>query len=50
MYRLNVLSGRSLAARMIGAQATEVTIRAGVLNRMTTLARPQSVRMAAHPI
>jgi hypothetical protein len=46
MYRLKVLTGRSLAARTIGAQATEVAIRAGVLNRMTTLARPQSVRIA----
>jgi hypothetical protein len=45
MYRLKVLTGRSLAARTIGAQATEVAIRAGVLNRMATLARPQSVRI-----
>jgi hypothetical protein len=35
-----------LAARTIGAQATEVAIRAGVLNRMTALARPRSVRIA----
>lgn len=46
MYRLKVLTGRNLAARTIGAQATEVAIRAGVLNRMTSLARPQSVRIA----
>lgn len=46
MYRLKVLTGRSLAARTIGAQATEVAIRAGVLNRMVALARPQSVRIA----
>lgn len=46
MYRLKVLTGRRLAARTIGAQATEVAIRAGVLNRMTALARPQSVRIA----
>jgi hypothetical protein len=46
MYRLKVLTGGSLAARTIGAQATEVAIRAGVLNRMTALARPQSVRIA----
>jgi|SRR5471032_353879 len=46
MYRLTVLTGRGLAARTIGAQATEVVIRAGVLNRMTALARPQSVRIA----
>jgi hypothetical protein len=46
MYRLKVLTGRSLAARTIGAQATEVAIRAGALNRMAALARPQSVRIA----
>jgi hypothetical protein len=46
MYRLKILTGRSLVARTIGAQATEVAIRAGVLNRMTALARPQSVRIA----
>jgi hypothetical protein len=46
MYRLKVLTGRNLAACTIGAQATEVAIRAGVLNRMTLLARPQSVRIA----
>lgn len=40
MYRLRLLTGRRLAARMIGAQATEVAIRAGVLNRMPALARP----------
>ncbi len=46
MYRLKVLTGRSLAARTIGAQATSVPICAGVLNRMVALARPQSVRIA----
>ena len=47
MYRLKVLTGRNLAARTIGAQATEIAIRAGLLNRMTSLARPsQSVRIA----
>ena len=46
MYRLTVLTGRGLAARTIGAQATEIAIRAGLLNRMTSLARPQSVRIA----
>ena len=35
MYRLKVLTGRNLAARTIGAQATEVAIRVGMLNRMT---------------
>lgn len=46
MYRLKVLTGRELAARTVGAQASEVAVRVGVLNRMTALARPQSVRMA----
>ena len=46
MYRLKVLTGRILAARTIGAQATEVAIRAGVLNRMISLARHQSLRIA----
>jgi len=45
MYRLKVLSGRELAARTIDVQATEVAVRVGVLNRMTALARPQSVRI-----
>lgn len=45
MYRLKVLKGRHLAARTIGAQATEVAVRAGVLNRMAALARQQSVRI-----
>ncbi len=39
MYRLKVLTGRELAARTISAQATEVAVRVGVLNRMTALAR-----------
>jgi Transposase DDE domain len=46
MYRLKTLTGNSLWARRIGSQATEVAIRAGVLNRMAALARPQSVRIA----
>ena len=46
MYRLKVLTGRNLVARTIGAQTTEIAIRAGVPNRMTSLARPQSVRIA----
>ncbi|MGF6971701.1 hypothetical protein QFZ94_000128 [Paraburkholderia sp. JPY465] len=46
MYRLKVLTGASLWARATSAQATEVSIRAGVLNRMVALARPQSVRIA----
>lgn len=46
MYRLKILTGPCLWAREIGSQATEVSIRAGVLNRMAALARPQSVRIA----
>jgi hypothetical protein len=46
MYRLKILTDSCLWAREIGSQATEVSIRAGVLNRMTVLARPQSVRIA----
>jgi hypothetical protein len=46
MYRLKTLTGPCLWAREIGSQATEVSIRAGVLNRMVALARPQSVRIA----
>jgi len=46
MYRLKTLTGHSLWAREIGSQAAEVAIRAGVLNRMVALARPQSVRIA----
>ncbi|MCD9231306.1 IS5/IS1182 family transposase, partial [Ralstonia pseudosolanacearum] len=46
MYRLKTLTGQSLWARKVGSQATEVAIRAGVLNRMAALARPQSVRVA----
>jgi Transposase DDE domain len=46
MYRLKTLTGHSLWAREIGSQATEVAIRAGVLNRMVALARPQSARIA----
>jgi Transposase DDE domain len=46
MYRLKTLTGHSLRARRIASQATEVAIRVGVLNRMTAIARPQSVRIA----
>ncbi len=46
MFRLKTLTGNSLWARKVGSQATEVAIRVGVLNRMTALARPQSVRIA----
>jgi hypothetical protein len=44
MYRFKALTGPCLSARKIVSQATEVSIRAGVLNRMAALARPQSVR------
>ncbi|BET10864.1 transposase [Pandoraea sputorum] len=46
MYRLKTLTGHSLWAREIGSQATEMAIGSGALNRMTTLARPKSVRIA----
>ncbi len=42
MYRLKIPTGSSLWASEIGSQATEVSIGAGVLNRMAALARPQS--------
>ncbi|CAH2812279.1 MAG: Transposase, IS4 family [uncultured Caballeronia sp.] len=45
MYRLKTLTGNRLWARRIGSQATEVAIRVSVLNRMTALARPHSVRI-----
>ncbi len=46
MYRLKTLTVHSLWAREVRSQATEVAIRAGLLNRMAALARPQSVRVA----
>lgn len=46
MYRLKTLTGHCVWAREVGSQATEVAIRADVLNLMTVLARPQSVRIA----
>ncbi|MEX3592920.1 MAG: IS5 family transposase, partial [Burkholderia sp.] len=46
MYRFKTLTGNYLWARHIEAQATEVSIRVGVINRMADLARPQSVRIA----
>ncbi|MGH1507085.1 IS5-like element IS1420 family transposase [Ralstonia solanacearum] len=45
MYRLKTLTGPCLWARKVDSQATEVSIRAGVLNRMAALARPHSVRI-----
>ena len=41
-----MLTGPCLWAREIGSQATEVSIRVGVLNRMAAPAPPQSVRIA----
>ncbi|KAF1011510.1 MAG: hypothetical protein E5299_01389 [Burkholderia gladioli] len=46
MYRFKTLTGHCLWARHIAAQATEVSVRVGVINRMADLARPQSVRIA----
>ncbi|KAF1005700.1 MAG: hypothetical protein E5299_02229 [Burkholderia gladioli] len=46
MYRFKTLTGHCLWARRIAAQATEVAVRGGVINRMADLARPQSVRIA----
>jgi len=46
MYRFKTLTGPCLWDRCIDSQGTEVAIRVGVLNRMTELARPQSVRIA----
>ncbi|MGU8077194.1 IS5 family transposase [Burkholderia pyrrocinia] len=46
MYRFKTLTGPCLWARRTDSQAVEVSVRVGVLNRMTDLARPQSVRIA----
>ncbi|MEX3592927.1 MAG: transposase, partial [Burkholderia sp.] len=46
MYRFKTLTGNCLWSRHIEAQATEVSIRVGVINRIADLARPQSVRIA----
>ena len=45
MYRFKTLTGPCLWARRTDTQATELAVRVGVLNRMTELARPQSVRI-----
>ncbi|WP_236610748.1 transposase [Verminephrobacter aporrectodeae] len=45
IYRLKTLTSHFLWARTVGSQATEVAIRAGVLNRMASLARPPSARL-----
>ncbi|KAF1007380.1 MAG: hypothetical protein E5299_02049 [Burkholderia gladioli] len=47
MYGFKTLTGNCLWARHIDSQATEVSVRVGVvINRMADLARPQSVRIA----
>ncbi|KAF1007807.1 MAG: hypothetical protein E5299_02010 [Burkholderia gladioli] len=46
MYRFKTLTGHCLWARHIAAQATEIAVRVGVINRITDLARPQSFRIA----
>ncbi|WP_217591286.1 IS5 family transposase [Burkholderia sp. GbtcB21] len=46
IYRFKTLTGNSMWARHTDAQATEIAIRMGVLNRMANLARPQSGRIA----
>jgi len=46
MYRYKTLTGDKFWARGTGAQDAEVAIRVAILNRMTGLARPQSVRVA----
>ncbi|KAF1055889.1 MAG: hypothetical protein GAK41_00267 [Burkholderia gladioli] len=46
MYRFKTLTGNCLWARHIDSQATEVSVRVGVINRMADLARPQSVSIA----
>ncbi|KAF1015430.1 MAG: IS5 family transposase ISBam3 [Burkholderia gladioli] len=46
MYRFRALTGNCLWARHIDAQATEVAVRVGVINRMVDLARPRSVHVA----
>ncbi|MEX3548542.1 MAG: transposase, partial [Burkholderia sp.] len=46
MYKLKILTGSCLWAREIGSQAQPKYRFVGVLNRMTALARPQSVCIA----
>ncbi|KAF1010485.1 MAG: hypothetical protein E5299_01664 [Burkholderia gladioli] len=48
MYRFKTLTGHCLWARHIAAQATEVAVRVGVINRIADLARPQSVPFRPH--
>lgn len=46
MYWFKTLTANCLLARCIDSQATEVAIRVGIVNRMVTLARPQSERIS----
>ncbi|KAF1007362.1 MAG: hypothetical protein E5299_02057 [Burkholderia gladioli] len=46
MHRFKTLTGHCLWARHMDAQATEVAVRVGAINRMADLARSQSVRIA----
>jgi hypothetical protein len=46
MYRYKTLTGDSVSARCIDSQATEISVRVGILNAMALLARPQSVRVS----
>ncbi|KAF1012182.1 MAG: hypothetical protein E5299_01240 [Burkholderia gladioli] len=49
MYRFKTLTGNCLWARHTDSQATEVSVRVGVINRMAgprSSAIPQSVRIA----
>ncbi|WP_232455852.1 FAD-dependent oxidoreductase, partial [Burkholderia ubonensis] len=46
MFRFKTLTGNGLLARRSDSQVTEVALRVGVLNHMTALAHPQSVRIA----
>ncbi|KAF1003248.1 MAG: hypothetical protein E5299_02504 [Burkholderia gladioli] len=48
MYRFKTLTGNCLWARHIDAQATEVSVRVGVIKRMADLARPQFIRIACN--
>jgi hypothetical protein len=49
MYRLKQLFGDRLASRCFEAQVTEVHVRAAVMNIMTSLGMPNSVRREAAP-
>jgi transposase len=46
-FRLKTIFGATLRSRNFAQQATELFLRATVLNRMTQLGRPESYRLAA---